>query len=48
MRYSVAKLSNILSAREINKRYSKNLRAIAVHPGFSNSGLYDHQWMVKP
>ncbi|GAA5934265.1 uncharacterized protein JCM15063_004522 [Sporobolomyces koalae] len=42
MRYSVAKLSNIYFAKELNRRItSGKVRALAVHPGFVKSNLYD-------
>ncbi|GAA6015397.1 hypothetical protein JCM11491_000413 [Sporobolomyces phaffii] len=42
IRYSVAKLSNIYFAKELNKRVtSGRVRALAIHPGFVRSSLYD-------
>ncbi|GAA6061855.1 hypothetical protein JCM10212_001288 [Sporobolomyces blumeae] len=42
IRYSVSKLANIYFAKELNRRLaSAKVRALAVHPGFVNSGLYD-------
>ncbi|MCO5614114.1 hypothetical protein L7F22_068395 [Adiantum nelumboides] len=41
MRYSQSKLAALLTAREINRRYPRDLiRASAVHPGFVASNLY--------
>jgi NAD(P)-dependent dehydrogenase (short-subunit alcohol dehydrogenase family) len=41
MRYSQSKLSNLLFARAINRRYKPNeIRATGVHPGFVASDLY--------
>ena len=47
IRYSQAKLANILFVRELNKR-AKNVRAVAVHPGFVASSLYEAQPLLRP
>ncbi|KAL8280295.1 hypothetical protein RQP46_007212 [Phenoliferia psychrophenolica] len=48
VRYSQAKLAAILFSRELNKRCGPNVQSIPVHPGFVNSGLYDHLSIMKP
>lgn len=43
LRYSQAKLANILFVRELNKK-SSLVQGVAVHPGFVNSSLYASQF----
>ena len=47
IRYSQAKLANILFVRELNKR-ATNVRAVAIHPGFVASSLYEAQPLLRP
>lgn len=48
IRYGQAKSSNILFAREINKRWDPTLvRALAVHPGVISTDLYKHS-VISP
>lgn len=48
IRYGQAKASNILFAREINKRWDPKLvRALAVHPGVVGTELYKHS-VISP
>ncbi|KAK4056253.1 hypothetical protein OIO90_002696 [Microbotryomycetes sp. JL221] len=42
VRYSISKLANILSARELNLRSSPHVRAISAHPGFIRSNLWEN------
>src|SRR5690554_3618577 len=46
-RYGVSKLSNILHAKELDRRYP-SITAVSVHPGVILSGLYDSFEAANP